>query len=50
MTYRQATASKWYCQHCGAPLAVRAHRIREMHRMATSLGYTARPIPPTEEK
>lgn len=37
LTYQQASKSKWFCTHCGAPLIERGRRIKHLTEMAEQL-------------
>jgi transcription initiation factor IIE alpha subunit len=39
LTKNQARSSGYMCTHCGAELAVKAEKVRELEALASSLGY-----------
>jgi transcription initiation factor IIE alpha subunit len=39
LTKNQARSSGYSCTHCGADLAVKAEKVRELQALAKSLGY-----------
>ena len=39
LTQNQAKSTGYFCNHCGAPLKARAHKIAELEALARSLGF-----------